>query len=72
MVTQARGDSRYTPDGYRYGVRFSDGSVRAIWNGKTQRERAEEEAARLAVAYAPDRYELVRQHWSEEGWETYV
>ena len=30
-------------DGYRYGVMFNDGSVMAKWNGKTQRERAEEE-----------------------------
>lgn len=32
----------YAPDGYRYGVMFSDGSVAAYWNGRTQRERAEE------------------------------
>ena len=30
------------PDGYRYGVMFNDGSVTEIWNGRTQRQRAEE------------------------------
>lgn len=34
------------PDGYRYGVMFHDGSVADWWNGRTQRERAEEHARR--------------------------
>lgn len=30
-----------SPDGYRYGVMFQDGSVIHHWNGQTQRTRAE-------------------------------
>ena len=41
----------YAPDGFRYGVMFSDGSVRAIWNGPTQRERAIKECERLRLEY---------------------
>jgi hypothetical protein len=56
-----RGDARYAPDGFRYGVRHDDGSVSARWNGRTQRRRVEDEADRLAVIYAPDRIEPVRR-----------
>lgn len=38
----------------QYGVKFRDGSVRAPWNGSTQRERAEEELQRLQEAYPID------------------
>lgn len=38
----------------QWGVMFNDGSVRHPWNGRTQRQRAEEEARRLRVEYAPD------------------
>lgn len=31
----------FAPDGYRYGVMFSDGSVAQRWCGDTQRQRAE-------------------------------
>jgi hypothetical protein len=51
----------FAPDGYRYGVMFGDGSIRTRWNGRTQRERAEEEAAALAVTYYPDTYVVVRR-----------
>ena len=37
------------PDGYRYGVMFTDGSVAEYWNGRTQRERAEEYAAKVVA-----------------------
>lgn len=32
----------WAPDGYRYGVMFDDGSIADLWNGRTQRERAEQ------------------------------
>jgi hypothetical protein len=32
----------WAPDGYRYGVMFDDGSVADLWNGESQRERAEQ------------------------------
>jgi len=70
-VSKARGDSRYGPDGYRYGVRFSDGSIRCIWNGRTQAERATEEAARLGVEYPTEVFVVVRQHWSGGDWEPF-
>lgn len=34
----------WAPDGYRYGVMFEDGSIADLWNGTTQRERAEQYA----------------------------
>lgn len=42
-------DARTAPDGYQYGVRFGDGSVSAKWNGRTQRARAEADAARIVA-----------------------
>ena len=39
-------DAMFAPDGYQYGVRFTDGSVMHRWNGRTQREHVEREAAR--------------------------
>jgi hypothetical protein len=59
------------PDGYQYGVRFNDGAVTARWNGSTQRQRAEAEAERLAVEYAPDNIVAVRRRPGSE-WETYA
>lgn len=37
------------PDGYRYGVMFNDGSVVDYWNGRTQRQQAEEHAAKWSA-----------------------
>jgi hypothetical protein len=76
-----RGDARFAPDGYQYGVRFNDGSVATGWNGSTARQRAEEEARRIVAAQVAwlakrgstrphDRIEPVRR--SPDGdWETY-
>jgi len=51
----ARGEHNFwDEDGYRYGVRFGDGSVRSVWNGKTQREQAEATALVLALQYDLD------------------
>ncbi len=41
--------NNYAPDGYQYGVMFSDGSVRHCWNGPTQRERAQDCAAGILL-----------------------
>jgi hypothetical protein len=67
------------PDGYQYGVRFTDGSVAARWSGRTQCQRAEEYLERvLALQRAwiaesgydrePDRLVLVRRR-PGEPWE---
>ena len=56
------------PDGYQYGVRFMDGSVAARWNGRTQRQRAEEYLAYLREEYSPDRFSLVRRR-PDGPWE---
>lgn len=66
----AHSDARVAPDGYQYGVRFNDGGVLARWNGRTQRERVEEAAARWAKIYYPDNIVPVR-HRLKEPWETY-
>lgn len=55
-------------DGFQYGVRFGDGSIRASWNGRTQRDQAEAEVERLSKEYAPDRFALVRR-LPGEPWE---
>lgn len=49
------------PDGYRYGVMYSDGSVGEWFNGRTQRARAAAMAAEDAVRYAPDNITLARK-----------
>lgn len=38
----------------QYGVRFRDGSVRAPWNGPTQRQRAEEFLAEISEEFPRD------------------
>lgn len=45
-----------------WGVMFSDGSVSHPWNGHTQRQRAEEELARLQ-----EQYKAHADHWSIKG-----
>lgn len=57
-------DNQLAPDGYRYGVMFNDGSVAERWNGRTQRERAQEYAAAVVarqIAYIAER-QLDWQH----------
>lgn len=69
-------DSRFDADGYQYGVRFHDGSVKSTWNGRTQRQRAEEfitESYAWVWSVRPagnfiDRFVLVRRR-PEEPWE---
>lgn len=57
-------------DGYRYGVRFQDGSVSSNWNGRTQRERAEEALAWWCEKYPRDARHLVLVRWRPGGsWE---
>ena len=62
----------YAPDGYRYGVMFADGSVRNIWNGKTQRQRAEEEAVLLDAKYHRDNIHPVRRVHGSRVWTDYT
>jgi hypothetical protein len=64
--------NHYAPDGYRYGVMFYDGSVRHIWNGKTQRQRAEEEAALLDQEYHRDNIHPVRRAYGSRVWTDYT
>jgi hypothetical protein len=59
------------PDGYRYGVMFSDGSVSERWNGRTQREQAQRDADDAAREYAPDRITLARRK-PGEPWERVI
>ena len=68
----SRDANRYTlaPDGYRYGIRFVDGSISERWNGSTQRERVEEEAGRMATLYSRDRIYPVRRR-PDGPWEPY-
>ena len=61
-------DNYYAPDGYRYGVMYHDGSVSSRWNGATQRQQAERQAAEDARTYHPDDITLVR-HESGGAWE---
>lgn len=74
-------DQRFDREGFQYGVRFADGGVLARWNGPTQRQRAEAEAARIVVRQRawleehgwrrdPDLIVPVR-HRDGEPWETY-
>lgn len=49
------------PDGYRYGVMFSDCSVTQRWNGRTQREWAERYAAACQELYPNDTITLARR-----------
>lgn len=51
----------FDAEGYRYGVRFADGSVSQTFNGRTQRMQAEKEAQRLAKKYPRDAIHLVRR-----------
>lgn len=61
--------ARETPDGYLYGVRFGDGSVLHSWNGRTQRDRAEEKAAKLREHFTRDTFEVVRRRAPGDEWE---
>lgn len=67
------------PDGFQYGVRFSDGSITARWNGRTQQARATEYLEKvLALQRAwiaasgydrePDRLALIRRR-PDGPWE---
>lgn len=59
-----------SPDGWRYGVMHDDGSVTQRWNGPTQRERAQEQADRLAARYPGDHITAARTRdgraWTRE------
>lgn len=62
-LSKGHGAENYVaPDGYRYGVMFGDGSVAHYWNGRTQRERAEEFLVDVSTRWPRDatRYALVR------------
>jgi hypothetical protein len=56
------------PDGYQYGVMFSDGSVAMRWTGSTQRARAQEYADKAAEAYPDYEIGLVRRK-PGKNWE---
>jgi hypothetical protein len=57
-------------DGYRYAVRFNDGSILENWTGRTMQARAEAAADELAAEFARDKIEAVRR--TQDGtWETY-
>ena len=51
----------YAPDGYRYGVMFNDGSVGEWFNGRTQREQAEREAAQCNQMFPRDNITVARR-----------
>lgn len=66
------------PDGFRYGIRFRDGSVASWWNGRTQRRRVfdaiEEWRARalagpFARNYLPNDHLVVRRRSPDDPWE---
>jgi len=68
----------YAPDGYRYGVRFRDGSVADWWNGRTQLQRAREARDRwvrraltgqFARLYRSGDHLVVRQAQGSAVWE---
>jgi uncharacterized protein YodC (DUF2158 family) len=48
-VVVSQPSNYYAPDGFRYGMRFRDGSVAEWWNGRTQRARAFEAANRYTA-----------------------
>jgi hypothetical protein len=51
----------YAPDGYRYGVMFSDGSVAERWSGRTQREQAQHKANQSAAIFPHSNITLARR-----------
>jgi hypothetical protein len=51
-----------------WGVMFNDGSVMHPWNGRTQRERAEEEAARHHREYPNDTITVVCRSSGSDEW----
>lgn len=68
--------NQLAPDGWRYGVRFNDGSVLECWNGRTQRQRAEEfmravVAEQLASVGRHDTLTLVRRR-AGQGWQSAI
>lgn len=68
IVSYLCSGARLAPDGYQYGVMFSDGSVWDRWNGRTQRERAAATAAILRDQYPPDNITLARR-LPGQSWE---
>ncbi len=67
-----RGDQAnlYDDEGWRYGIRFSDGSVSNTWNGSTQRQRATEFLAYCRERWPRDapKLSLVRKRHGATGW----
>lgn len=61
-------DARFDDDGWQYGIRFGDGSIKDSFNGSTQRQRAKDEVNLMNAMYAPDRHVLVRRRRGGE-WE---
>lgn len=61
-------DDSPTTDVGQYGVRFADGSVSRRWNGRTQRQRATEELARLRAKYPNDDLALVVRADRDAPW----
>lgn len=52
----------------QWGVMFDDGSVMHRWNGRTERQRAEESAALWAWEHAPDRITLAYRPSRDAEW----
>lgn len=56
--------------GWRYGVRFHDGSVRHIWNGTSQQDQAYAAYQKVKADYPRDNIEFVRANvLSPTMWE---
>lgn len=58
----------FDAEGFRYGIRFHDGSVSDTFNGSTQRQRATEALAELRKKYPTDNIRLVRRR-PGKSWE---
>ena len=59
----------YAPDGYRYGVRYHDGSIATLFTGSTQRRRAEEKAQDVRHRFPGDEISVVRRARGSSIWE---
>ena len=55
--------------GFRYGVMFNDGSVRNVWSGASQRERALAAYQKISADYPNDNIRFVRKAVGSTEWE---
>lgn len=66
-------DARFQgPGGYQYGIRHSDGSVRAYWSGASQLEKIMSEIDQLRRRWPRDTHTIVRRRDETDLWSVFV